>query len=166
MPRFSEERKSAVLKKLLPPHNRSVPDVAREEDISEKTLYNWRKKLRNKGLPVPGSEQKSKQWSAESKFAVVVETAALSETELSEYCRKKGLYPQQVKEWKYACISGADQASQRADQESKQLKQERKHIQRLEKELRRKDKALAEAAALLVLSKKLDAFYGIDSEDN
>ena len=164
MPRFSEERKSAVLKKLLPPHNRSVPDVAREEDISEKTLYNWRKKLRDKGLPVPRSEQKSEQWSAESKFAVVVETAALSETELSEYCRKKGLYPQQVKEWKHACISGADQASQRADQESKQLKQERKHIQSLEKELRRKDKALAEAAALLVLSKKLDAFYGIDSE--
>ena len=57
MPRFSEERKSAVLKKLLPPHNRSVPDVAREEDISEKTLYNWRKKLRDKGLPVPRSEQ-------------------------------------------------------------------------------------------------------------
>ena len=39
MPRFSEERKSAVLKKLLPPHNRSVPDVAREEGISEQTLY-------------------------------------------------------------------------------------------------------------------------------
>ena len=49
MPRFSEERKSAVLKKLLPPHNRSVPDVAREEGISEQTLYNWRKKLRDKG---------------------------------------------------------------------------------------------------------------------
>ena len=70
---------------------------------------------------------------------MVVETAVLSETELSEYCRKKGLYPQQVKEWKHACISGADQASQRADQESKQLKQERKHIQSLEKELRRND---------------------------
>ena len=39
MPRFSEERKSAVLKKLLPPHNRSVPGVAREEGISEQTLY-------------------------------------------------------------------------------------------------------------------------------
>lgn len=114
MLRFSEERKSAVLKKLLPPHNCSVPDVAREEGVSEQTLYNWRKKRRDKGLPVPGNEQKSEQWSAESKFAVVVETAALSETELSEYCRK-GLYPQQVKEWKHACISGADQASQRAD---------------------------------------------------
>lgn len=166
MPRYSEERKSAVLNKLLPPHNRSVPDVAREEGISEQTLYNWRKTLRDKGLPVPGNEQKSEQWPAESKFAVVVETAALSEAELSEYCRKKGLYPQQVKEWKQACISGADQVSQRTERENKQVKQERKRIQVLEKELRRKDKALAETAALLVLSKKLDAFYGIDNEDN
>lgn len=166
MPRYSEERKSAVLQKLLPPYNRSVVSVAEEEGISEQTLYNWRKTLRDKGLPVPGNEEKTEQWSPESKFAVVVEAAALSETELSEYCRKKGLYPQQVKEWKQACISGADQVSQRIDRENKQIKQERKRIQVLEKELRRKDKALAEAAALLVLSKKLDAFYGIDSEDN
>ena len=166
MPRYSEERKSAVLQKLLPPYNGSVADVAKEEGISEQTLYNWRKTLRDKGLPVPGNEEKSEKWPPESKLAVVVETAALSETELSEYCRKKGLYPQQVKEWKQACISGADQVSQRIDRENKQVKQERKRIQILEKELRRKDKALAEAAALLVLSKKLDAFYGIDSEDN
>ena len=66
---------------------------------------------------------------------------------------------QQVKEWKQACISGADQISQRTERENKQVKQERKRIQALEKELRRKDRALAEAAALLVLSKKLDAFY-------
>lgn len=166
MPRYSDERKSAVLQKLLPPYNRSVADVSKEEGISEQTLYNWQKTLRDKGLPVPGNEKKSEQWSAETKFAVVVETAPLSETELSEYCRKKGLYPQQVSEWKQACISGADQLSHRIDRENKQVKQERKRIQVLEKELRRKDKALAEAAALLVLSKKLDAFYGIDNEDN
>ncbi|OQX40007.1 MAG: transcriptional regulator, partial [Oceanospirillales bacterium LUC14_002_19_P2] len=40
MPRYSGERRTAVLQKLLPPHNRSVPDVAREEGISEQTLYN------------------------------------------------------------------------------------------------------------------------------
>ena len=166
MPRYSEERKAAVLHKLLPPNNRSVPDVAREEGISEQTLYNWRKSLRDKGLAVPGNEHKSEQWSAESKFAVVVETAAFSETELSEYCRTKGLYPQQIKDWKLACISGADQASQRVRHDSKQIQQERKRIQILENELRRKEKALAETATLLVLSKKLDAFYGINSEDN
>ena len=166
MPRYSDERKAAVLKKLLPPVNRSVPDVAKEEGISEQTLYNWRKQLRDKGLPVPGNEHNSEQWSAEARFAVVVETATLSEAELSEYCRKKGLYPQQIHDWKQACIFGTDHAGQQVRQEKKQTQQDRKRIQKLENELRRKDKALAETAALLVLSKKLDAFYGIDNEDN
>ena len=30
------------------------------------------------------------------------ETANLSEIEFSEYCREKGIYPEQVKECKYA----------------------------------------------------------------
>lgn len=46
MPRYSQERKAAILKKLLPPHNRSVPNVAREEGLCEATLYNWRKQLK------------------------------------------------------------------------------------------------------------------------
>ena len=38
-------------------------------------------------------------------------------------------------------------------------------IRELERELRRKEKALAEAAALLMLQKKLDAYWGnVDEE--
>jgi len=33
MPSYSEERKAAVLKKMLPPHNQSVAEVSREEGI-------------------------------------------------------------------------------------------------------------------------------------
>ena len=40
--RYSPERKEAVLRKMMPPHNRSVRELAREEGISEATLYNWR----------------------------------------------------------------------------------------------------------------------------
>jgi len=32
-------------------------------------------------------------WTAEQKFSAVIETAAMSEVEVSEYCRKKGLFP-------------------------------------------------------------------------
>lgn len=63
---------------------------------------------------------------------VVLETANLTEIEFSEYCREKGIYLEQVKEWK----------------------------EKVEKELVRKEKALAEAAALLVLRKKADAMRG------
>lgn len=97
---YSPERKEAVLKKFLPPLSMTVSAVSKEEGISEQTLYNWRKQLREAGKPVPGQSSSSDNWSAETKFAVVVETASLSETELNLYCREKGLYPEQVKEWK------------------------------------------------------------------
>ena len=69
MPRYSEERKAAILKKLLPPHNKTIPEVAAEDYISEATLYNWRNKLRSEGKPVPGNQKNSEHWSAEAKFA-------------------------------------------------------------------------------------------------
>jgi len=42
----------------------------------------------------------------------------------------------------------------------------KKENKRLVREIRRKDKALAETAALLVLSKKLRAFWGEEGEDS
>ncbi len=159
MPRYSEERKASVLKKLLPPNSRPVPEVAREEGISEPTLYNWRTQVREQGLPVPGSGKQTEDWSAEAKFAAVVETATLNESELSEYCRSKGLYPEQVKRWREACVQGAQAAGVSQKQNRQETKRDKKRIQQLERELNRKEKALAEAAALLVLRKKLDALW-------
>ncbi len=48
------------------------------------------------GAGLAGSNR-SDDWSPEQKFSVVLETAALSEIELSQHCREKGLYPEQVK---------------------------------------------------------------------
>lgn len=47
-----------------------------------------------------------------------------------------------------------------------QARQDQKRIKQLERELRRKDKALTETAALLVLRKKLNDYWGVDDEDN
>jgi hypothetical protein len=43
--------------------------------------------------------------------------------------------------------------------------QSQKEVKRLQQELRRKDKALAEAAALLLVAKKIQAFWGEDADD-
>jgi transposase-like protein len=155
-----------VLKKLLPPENRSIPEVAAEEGISEGTLYNWRQQAKERGTPVPGSGKQSEDWSAEAKFAVVVETASLSEAALSEYCRSKGLYPEQVQAWRAACIQGTLSDAERRKQQREEARQAKRRIKELEKDLRRKDKALAETTALLVLRKKLDALWGEDSGED
>jgi transposase-like protein len=165
MARYSEERKSAILKKLLPPQNRTVVSVATEEGISDATLYNWLKQCRKQGDPVPGRSKTSEEWSGEAKLAVVIETAALSEEELSVYCREKGLYVEQVKRWKEACVQGTGQETEQRKETQKQKKQSQKRIKTLEAEIRRKDKVLAETTSLLVLSKKLEALYGTDQDN-
>ena len=47
----------------------------------------------------------------------------------------------------------------------KRYQEDLREIKRLQQELRRKDKALAEAAALLISSKKIQAFWGADGDD-
>ena len=61
-------------------------------------------------------------------------------------------------------LSKECKAQQKEDRE--QSRKDKKRIQELERELRRKDKALAETAALLVLRKKLNDYWGTDNEDN
>lgn len=159
MPYYSEERKAAVMRKLLPPNNRPVPEVAKEEGISDVTLYNWRKQTKERGVPVAGSGKQTEDWSPEAKFAAVVETVTMTEQALSEYCRSKGLYSDQINRWKDACIQGAQSAGEQRQQRQLEAKRDKKRIKELERELNRKEKALAETAALLVLRKKLNALW-------
>lgn len=167
MKRISAERKEAILSKLLPPNNHSVSSLAEKESVSESTLYNWLSKLKSEGKVVPGNKPNSEQWSAEKKFMTVVATAAMNAEELSQYCRQNGLYVEQVEAWKAACIDGTMTDAERKKQDKAEAKKDKKRIKALEKELRRKDKALAETAALLVLRKKLNAYWGVgENEDD
>ena len=38
---YPKSRKEAVLKKTQPPNTKTIPQIAREEEISEVTLYEW-----------------------------------------------------------------------------------------------------------------------------
>nr|WP_254987226.1 helix-turn-helix domain-containing protein [Cyanobium sp. ATX 6E8] len=153
---------------MSPPHRQSVARISEELGIHVITLYKWRKAWRLQGEVVPASEKDPEGWSATDKFTVVLETAGLNATELSAYCRERGLYPEQVERWR--------QASQDANEklvltlkEQKELEklrvQDQREIKRLRQELRRKEKALAEAAALLMAAKKIQAFWGEVGDD-
>ena len=107
----------------------------------------------------------SEKWSPQDKFSVVLETATLSEIELSKYCRSKGLYVEQVKAWKDACMQANGGVAKQASELQTELKSKNKELRNLEKELHRKNAALAETAALLVLRKKANAIWG-DNEDD
>ena len=92
----------------------------------------------------------------------MIETASLNELELGEYCRRKGLYPEQISGWKMAFIQGDGSDTKKAERE--QSRKQSQTIKDLRRDLQRKEKALAEAAALLVLQKKFQALWE-DPED-
>ena len=83
----------------------TVMDIQRETGVGINTLYRWRDNAKNqKGLSATTKYKNADKWSSQDKFMVDLETetANLSEIEFSEYCREKGIYPEQVKECKYA----------------------------------------------------------------
>jgi transposase-like protein len=168
MRRYSEAVKADVRRRMSPPHRQSVAQISAELGIHVVTLYNWRKTWRLQGEVVPASEKDPEGWGATDKFTVVLETAGLNATELSAYCRERGLYPEQVERWRQAS-QDANEKPVLTLKEQKELErlraQDQKEIKRLKQELRRKEKALAEAAALLIASQKIQAFWGEDGDD-
>ena len=149
----------------MPPTNKPVSQIARENGISEQTLYTWRRELKSQGVAVPGDGKNAEDWTSQDKFAVVLETATLNAAQLAEYCRRKGLFAEQIASWREICGSANANATQAARGVREQSKQDKKRIRELEKELNRKEKALAEAAALLILRKKVRAIWGSNEED-
>ena len=145
---------------MMPPMNKLISELARENGISEQTLYTWRRNLKAQGVAVPGNGKNAEDWSSKDKFGVVLETAGLNEADLAEYCRRKGLFVEQIAAWRMACQEANAHAADRGRDQREQGKGDRKRIKQLEKELLRKDKALAEAAALIILRKKAQAIWG------
>jgi len=156
MKSYSEELKANLIARMLPPNSVRVPELARETGIPRDTLYGWRRSART-GAARAQDIAPQEGLSSEARFNVVLETASLNEVELSEYCRRKGLFPQQVEAWRETCRQAHGAPMSKAEREK--LREQAKTIQALETELRRKDKALAEAAALLVLQKKVRALW-------
>ena len=153
---------------MCPPHRQSVARISEELGIHVITLYKWRKAWRLQGEVVPSSEKDPEGWSATDKFTVVLETAGLNATELSAYCRERGLFPEQVERWRQASQDANDKPvlTLKEQKELEKLRaQDQREIKRLKQELRRKEKALAEAAALLMAAKKIQAFWGEDGDD-
>jgi len=114
---------------------------------------------------MPDSDNSPNGWSSRDKFAAVMESAAMSEIEKSAYCRERGIYPEQLSQWRMACEQANDWQQSTDLTLKATTRVDRKKINKLEKELARKEKALAEAAALLVLRKKYEGLFQDDEDE-
>jgi len=97
---YSTELKESTVAKTLPPNNVSVPQLARDTGIPRDTLYGWRRQAGGQPSRPATSATPMGVLSSEEKFAVVVETATLNELELGAYCRRKGLFAEQIIAWR------------------------------------------------------------------
>ena len=71
--RYSIEHREWVVRQMMPPLNRTVPELVEATGITDATLYAWRKQARAAGAVVPADGQQADQWSSQDKFRVVLE---------------------------------------------------------------------------------------------
>jgi transposase-like protein len=157
MTKYPKEFKASIIARMLPPTNASVSALAKETGVPKDTLYSWRITHRGKAGAVSEPGSVHSELTSAAKFSVVLESASMNETDLGEYCRRKGLFPQQIHQWHQLCSEANEASARRVEQA--QVREHKRTIKQLQTELNRKEKALAETAALLVLRKKARALW-------
>jgi transposase-like protein len=158
MKTYTEEFKTNIVTRMLPPNNCSVSSLTKETGIPGVTLRTWLGKYGNIPVGANVTGKGADSLTSVSKFQHVLESATLNEHELGEFCRRRGIFPEQLAAWRNACMTANEGRSHREDRsEQRDLTRQ---IKMLEGDLRMKEKALAEAAALLILQKKTHLIWG------
>ena len=132
---YTASIRSSMVRKMTGPRAKSATALARETGIPQPTLSRWLREagsVRDVSRREPGNKpgRRPQDWPLEEILEAVLEASRLSGEELGAFLRRKA------------------------------RSAEARRVRELEKELRRKEKALAEAAALLVLQKKLRDLLG------
>jgi len=183
--------RNEALRRLETP-GQTVPALAEELGIHRGLLYRWRRKagtsagMTKRSPPRiaadPSAEttpetpsvslearprRRPQDWTQDEKIGAVVESMSLTEEQLGGFLRQRGLYRATLDEWRESMLRGA--RAELDGRAAKKAKTDRaadaKRIRQLERELTRKEKALAEAAALLVLQKKMRSILGGEDDD-
>jgi transposase len=171
---YSPQFRNQMVQKLMSPGGPSQAELADRIGVSQATLSRWHgdatkllavtKKIEKQLQSVgpPGESRRPQDWDAEEKLQLVQEAAKLEGPELGALLRRAGVHEADLRQWR----DQVDRAALAALSGTRQRSADQKQIRKLEGELKRKDKVLAEAAALLVLSKKMQALWGGVEDDD
>ncbi len=157
MARYGQAFKDRAVARLLPPESAEIAEVSRAIGVGVDTLERWRAEA----LSMP---EKTRPWTAAARLEAVITTASLDANAKSAWCREKGIYLTELEAWRQSAMAAlAEPTEARVNPE--QARRAQKRIKDLEREVKRKDKALAETAALLVLTKKASAIFGEGADE-
>jgi transposase-like protein len=156
--RYTAAFRQWAVEQMMPPLNQTVVGLARQTGVTTFTLRVWQNAARAEGKIMARSSKPADRWSSSDKFQMVLEAASLSEEELSAYCRRKGIYPEQIAQWRQACELANGPALGPAGMSTAAAKAQARQLKKVERDL-------AEARALLVLRKKAEAIWGKDADE-
>jgi transposase-like protein len=141
---FSLAFKQKMVRRLTGKDPVSAHQLALETGLRQQTLSRWLQEASS--LPVMPAKRPRRDWSIEEKIRILAKASTLAGAELTDFLQHEGVLPAEYEQWRLA-LGDEGRASLAT----------MKRIRTLERELARKEKALAEAATLLVLKKKLQA---------
>ena len=140
--------------KLIGKHATSAHRLSQETGVSQTALSQWRAQARNIRVVPPAEKRPRRTWTWGRKVEILAATAELEGEQLLAYLEREDVTLGELERWR--TLLADDQPSVAAT----------KRIKGLERELARKEKALAEAAALLILKKKLGDYYSAAEDEN
>jgi len=152
---FSVAFKQKMVRRLTGKDAVSATQLARQTGVRQQNLSRWLEEARS--LPTMANKAKPtvREWTVEQKARVLGEACKLDGEELTAYLEREGVRLAEYEQWRIALDEGGRASTSTI-----------KRIRQLERELARKERALAEAAALLVLKKKVETLYGEDEDDD
>lgn len=162
--------RSRMVQRMVGPEAVSANALAHEVGVSQNALSRWLREARSlQGMSETpkgskGSKRSKKKWTGAEKLRIVLEASALTGSELGALLRREGVHEAELAEWRAAAEAALGEPPRSRAKTSGKPSTEVKRIKELERELNRKEKALAEAAALLVLKKKVQEIWG-DEDD-
>lgn len=166
---YSEKFKRKMVQRMSGVHPTSATALSKDVGVAQATLSRWllaagtiagMTPTKKDDLMTSDAARRAEERTPEQKLRVIVDAAKLPPSELGAFLRREGLHEADLESWREAMLSGLKPA------QSKHAKSvEGRRVRELERELRRKDKALAEAAALLVLQKKVRDLWGDEDDD-
>lgn len=151
--KYSEKFKEKMVEKMTGPSAMSAFRLSKECGVGQPTLSLWLRRARVSPMAAKAGMKRRKRWTPEEKLRVLGAAAQLGEGELGEFLRREGLYEADLKAMRDEVTLALTAKAPKADAADK------KRVKELERELRRKERALAETAAILVLRKKLSAYF-------
>jgi transposase-like protein len=163
MGEYTKGFRAAMVRRMTGTNPVTATALCNETGVAQSTLSRWLRDARSVE-DVSKRHKGPSKWSAGEKLRVVAAAEGLEGEALGALLRKEGVHQIQLDEWRASIHAALDSDGAAKAARSVAAEHERQ-LGELRRELLRKDKALAEAAARLVLRKKLEALWGDEDDD-